>query len=213
MVKMLIAGASTSTRRARRAHGAHICKRLGDTAIVQLLEKAGAVEGNPAGADAEIHARRIRACGGGARLPLLQKTDETFMKKSACVSCHNNSLPAMTVSLARSTGIPVDETIAKKQAKVIGAYVDNWRDRVLQGIGIPGDNDTISYILLGLAAENIRRTLRLTRWRTSSAIADRRRASGCRSPTGRRSRSSIITATALTMRALKAYAPANERDA
>ena len=86
-------------------------------------------------------------------LPLLQKSDAIFLQKSACVSCHNNSLTAMTVSVARGSGIPVDETIAKKQTQAVGAYLDTWRDRVLQGIGIPGDNDTISYILLGLAAE------------------------------------------------------------
>jgi hypothetical protein len=37
--------------------------------------------------------------------------------------------------------------------KTIGTFLDVWRDRALQGVGIPGDADTVSYILLGLHAE------------------------------------------------------------
>ena len=37
-------------------------------------------------------------------IPLLQKTDVSFLKKSGCVSCHHNSLTAMTVSSARKKG-------------------------------------------------------------------------------------------------------------
>ena len=33
-------------------------------------------------------------------------------------------------------------------------YIDGWRERALRGIGIPVDSDTVSYILLGIAAEN-----------------------------------------------------------
>ena len=38
--------------------------------------------------------------------------------------------------------------------KKIAAYIETWRERALQGVGIPGDSDTVGYILLGLAAEN-----------------------------------------------------------
>ena len=115
-------------------------------------------------------------------LPLLQKSDVTFLQKSACVSCHNNSLTAMTVSVARGSGIPVDETIAKKQTQAVGAYLDTWRDRVLQGIGIPGDNDTTSYILLGLGGREVSGQRRPpTRWSAFCVISNHQTVSGCRS--------------------------------
>ena len=40
---------------------------------------------------------------------------EAFFKNRHCVSCHNNSLPQMTVALARQKGLTVNETQAKKE--------------------------------------------------------------------------------------------------
>ena len=214
MVKMLIAkGIDVNAKSAAGDTALTYARRQGNTPIVQLLEKAGAVEGNPMPAPAMklIPAASARAAVTRS-LPLLQKSDDLFLQKSGCVSCHHNTLTAMTVSLARGSGITVDEAIAKKQVKAIGVYVDTWRDRVLQGIGIPGDNDTISYILLGLAAERYPANVstdamaRFLRYQQSPAgfwlpLAHRPPLEG-----------SIITATALTMRALKEYAPAHERE-
>ena len=47
----------------------------------------------------------------------------------------------------------MNDTIARQQLTTIGNYIESWRERALQGIAIPGDSDTVSYILLGLAAE------------------------------------------------------------
>lgn len=215
LVKMLIdKGIDVNAKSAAGDTALTYAKRLGNTPIVQLLEKAGAVEGNPSPMPSVKYLSAASAKAAVARsLPLLQKSDEIFLQKSACVSCHNNSLTAMTVSLARTSGMPVDETVAKKQAKMIAAYLDNWRDRVLQGIGIPGDNDTISYILIGLAAEKYPANastdamVRFLRYQQSPA--------GFWMPLAHRPplEGSIITATALTMRAIKSYAPVTERAA
>jgi len=88
-------------------------------------------------------------------LPLIQKTDSVFLQKTGCVSCHNNTLAAVTVSTARKNGFEVSEQIAAQQKKIISSYVESWRDRLIQGMGIPGNSDTVSYILMGMAAENI----------------------------------------------------------
>ena len=72
-------------------------------------------------------------------LPVLQHSDVTFLQKAGCVSCHNNTLTAMAVARARSRGVPVDEQAAHGQKEAIGRFVASWRDRLLQGIGIPGD--------------------------------------------------------------------------
>jgi hypothetical protein len=60
----------------------------------------------------------------------------------------------VTVGAARKHGVRVDEEDARRSAKIIGNYIDSWRERALQAVGIPGDADTMSFILLGLAAEN-----------------------------------------------------------
>src|SRR5204863_8209303 len=86
-------------------------------------------------------------------LPLLQRTDVLFMQKAGCVSCHNNTYTAMTIATARQGGFAVDEQIARSQMKKIGAYIETWRERALQGVGIPGESKSISSILLGLAFE------------------------------------------------------------
>src|SRR5262249_18807114 len=85
-------------------------------------------------------------------LPLLGRADDGFLRQSGCVSCHNNSLFSMTIAAARKTGWPGMDAAADKQHKTIGPYIESWRDRALQGIGIPGGSDTVSYILVGLQA-------------------------------------------------------------
>jgi hypothetical protein len=142
-------------------------------------------------------------------LPLLQQNDVTFLKKAGCVSCHNNTLTAMTVATARQKALPVDEQIARQQLQTIATYLDGWRDRALQGIGIPGDADTVSYILLGMAAENYRPDPATD---AMAYLLERQQA-----PDGRWRilahrppiESSDIQVTAASMRALQVYAPAS----
>ena len=50
-------------------------------------------------------------------------------------------------------GIRVDEHIARAQLHRIAAYLEENRERALENVGIPGGIDTVSYILLGMAAE------------------------------------------------------------
>ena len=76
-----------------------------------------------------------------------------FIQRTGCVSCHHNSVVAMAVSTARAHGYAVNETIAKKQPGVVTAYLESWRERTIQNLGIAGGPDTISYLLFGLAAE------------------------------------------------------------
>jgi len=140
-------------------------------------------------------------------LPLLQHTDVVFLRKAGCVSCHSNSLTEMTLATARKNGFSVDEASAKSQLDTIRAYLETWRERNLQNIGIPGGVDTDSYILAGLAAANY------TPDPATDAIAiylKRRQTvdGGWRIITQRPPvESSDFEATAITMRALQVYAP------
>jgi ankyrin repeat protein len=129
-------------------------KRRGSNPVVDLLVSAGAKEGtastNPV--PTPKPAGSVRAALERS-IPLLQRTDTKFMQKASCVSCHHNTLTAMTVSIARKNGFSVDDQIARNQLKAIGAYIETWRERPLQGVGIGRESGTISYILMARSRE------------------------------------------------------------
>jgi ankyrin repeat protein len=186
-------------------------RRHGKTPVVDLLEKAGAID-VPVNTPVLKPVPAASPRGAVERvLPLLQQNDVTFFKKSGCVSCHNNTLTALSVSLARSHGVRVDEKIAASQVRAIGQYVESWRERALQGIGIPGDADTVSAILLGLSAEGYpadESTDAMARFLRRQQVPN-----GQWRPLAHRPpiESSNIQVTAASMRSLQLYAPRAEK--
>ena len=206
-------GADTNTRTEGGQTALDFALQRGQTPIVDLLVKAGARPGNaspvrvsppkPAGS---VRAALLRT------IPLLQRSDIGFLQKTGCVSCHHNTLTAMTIAAARSAGVPVDDQVARTQLASIASYIDVWRERALQSLGIPGDADTVSSILIGMAAENHRpdpATDALARYLTS-----RQSPAGQWRPTGHRPplESSAIQVTAASLRALQVYAPRARRN-
>jgi ankyrin repeat protein/mono/diheme cytochrome c family protein len=215
VVKALLAkNADVNARTARGETALGLAKRHGNTPVVELLVRAGAVDAAPASGPSAQPAPAASPRGAIERtLPLIQQNDVAFLKKAGCVSCHNNTLTAATVAAARAGGFRVDEAIARQQLETIGAYIETWRERALQGVAIPGDADTVSYILLGLAAEKYPATAAteamafvLKRQQTADG---RWRILASRPPI----ESSDIEVTALSMRALQVYAPAAGRAA
>lgn len=191
-----------------------LARQRGHTPIVDLLLKAGAKDtiapASPAPAAAPAASPRAAALRS---LPLLQRADVTFLRKTGCVSCHNNSLTAMTLALARPRKLPFDEAIAAEQIRRTAAYLDDWRERTLQGHGIPGDVDSVGYILMGLAAERhapdaaTDAMARFVRLQQSANGSWRQLAH--RPPI----ESSDIEVTVSAIRSLQVYAPAWERAA
>lgn len=152
---LLDRGADVNAKNAKGETALDIAKRRGSSPIVAMLIKAGAKESNtPAAPLPQPKPADSARVALQRSIPLLQRADAIFLQKAGCVSCHNNNLTAMSVALARKNGISFDEQTAQNQVKKIAAYLESWRERALQGSGIPGDADTVSYILLGLAAEN-----------------------------------------------------------
>src|SRR5205814_9814336 len=86
-----------------------------------------------------------------------------------------------------------------------------WRDRVLQGIGIPGDADTVSYILIGMAEEKYEPDAATDAMayflKRQQAPDGRWRILAHRPPI----ESSDIQVTAASLRALQVYAPKARR--
>ena len=208
VVKLLLAkGVDVNATATTGETALSLAKLRGETPIVDLLVKAGAHDVTAAAPMARpVPARSVRVALDRA-LPLLQRNDEVFLKKAGCVSCHNNTLTAVTVATARKKGLRIDSQIAQHQLTTIGNYIDAWRERALQGNGIPGDADTVSYILWGLAAEGFpadaatdAMAIFLMRQQTADGSW---RIFAHRPPI----ESSDIEVTALSMRAIQVYAP------
>jgi hypothetical protein len=128
--------------------------RNGQTPVVDLLLKAGAKPGEGPAPKFEASPAPSPRAAIERALPVLQKSDGTFLRKAGCVSCHNNTLAAEAVAAARLNGVQVDEDEARRQVTTIGKYINTWRERAIQAVGIPGDADTISAILVGLGASS-----------------------------------------------------------
>jgi squalene cyclase len=145
-------------------------------------------------------------------LPLLQDIDVAFIQRTGCVSCHHNSVVAMTVSTARAHGYRVNETIAKKQPEVVAEYLDSWRERTIQNLNIAGGVDTVSYLLFGLAAEKTPSNMATD---AQAILLLRRQQSDGRWPVQTLRppiESNDIEVTAVSARALQAYAPPTRRE-
>jgi Prenyltransferase and squalene oxidase repeat len=183
----------------------------GATPIVELLVKAGAKEGVMSMSKLAPAPAASPRAAIERTIPLLQKADTTFSQKAGCVSCHNNTLTAMSVAAARKQGASIDEQIAGTQLKTIGAFVDSWRERMNQGVGIPGESETVSYILLGMTAEGHRADAA-----TDAAVRflkGRQWPDGHWEPLAHRPplEASNFAVTAFSMRAMQLYTPAAQR--
>jgi hypothetical protein len=152
-------------------------------------------------------------------IPLLQHADATFAAKSGCISCHNNSLTAMTIGLARKRGIRIDEQTASSTVRANVQKLEQLRDRMHQGYMFPtGDNFSegiLAYMLLGLNAEHY--TPDINTDAAAMQILWRQNPNGQWAAPTADTRPPIclgnIGQTALSMRALQLYAPITDTTA
>ncbi len=212
VVKALIDRGSDVNARTPDGHTALAYARMhGTTPIVDLLLKSGArADDAPIEKVTAAPAASPRSAVERA-IPALQRADATFSQKAGCVSCHHNTLTAMSVAAARKLGIPVDQQVAAKQLKTISAFAGSWRERLHQGVGIPGDSETVSYILLGMAAEGYRAdavTDAMTRFLKMKQWPD-----GHWEPLAHRPplEAGNFAVTAFSARAMQLYAPVPQR--
>lgn len=164
VVKLLVARGANVNARSTHANSGDsglsildMAKQHGETPVVDFLIASGA---KPSGIEPPLQRFRtsndLRSAVQDS-LPLLQKADAQFAKNSGCVSCHNNSLTAMTMGMARQKSLTVDETMAKAAVKMNVDMLTRTRDVLHQGFLVPvGDNfseNVESYVLIGLHAE------------------------------------------------------------
>ena len=153
---LLERGADVNARSPRGETALSLARRAGQTATVDLLLEAGAREVGEPGLVAPARPQPAGSIAEALRrtVPLLQRADEAFRRKSGCVSCHHDTLTPLALAGARRIGVAVDEPLAGQQIAGVAAYLDGWRERVLQGKAIPGRSDSIGQMLLALAVAN-----------------------------------------------------------
>ena len=116
--------------------------RRGNVSLVERLKAGGASDANA-----------IRQSVENA-IAVLQKSGPQFVKVSGCVSCHHQSLPQMAYAAARERGFRVDAAVSEQQVEAVVAMIKTFREPVEKGtVNLPNPGISVSYTLLGLAAE------------------------------------------------------------
>ena len=153
MVEWLLSkGVDPNAKNDRGDTAYQLAARVGTTSTLDLLVKAGAKEvreewPRPAGGAPSVEAAVKKS------VPLIEMSGEPGWKSRTCVSCHSNSLPAMTVGLARKKGFAVNEEQAKKELGfAIATDEPVLEPNRLGSSPIGGGSDTLGYTLMGMAA-------------------------------------------------------------
>ena len=147
-------------------------------------------------------------------LPPLQHSAATFVEKRACFSCHHNALPVLMLNMARERGVAIDGAVLKAVEQKTFRSGGTLDDVVqAKNLNDPTPNDSLLLMAqeaAGAPADEASqvRTRRLASWQREDGHWI---TSDFRPPHS----SSVFTATATAIRALRAYMPpqfADERD-
>jgi ankyrin repeat protein len=139
---------------------------------------------------------------------MLQRSADEFVKHQACVSCHHNILPILTLHLARDRGVGIDQAVldaVEKKTFVDLRNADAF-DKAVQASTLNDPTPNDSYLLMAAGAAGIAPDLttkvyarRLAAWQRDGHWIT----SDFRPPHS----SSEFTATATAIRAMRLYMP------
>ena len=187
----------------------------GDTPVVQVLRSAGAPAGTPPAAPpAAVATPRSPGDAIALAAARLQPIGPTFNQRFRCISCHNQSLPAVAVKLASDRGIVVDRTLAAHPTSATLAMWTQGREQLLLGDinAVPGFVANVPYGLFGLAEEGIDASPVIDTVIVGLAASQNRDGSwfigDMRPPIGDLS---ALSFTALAVRGLDRYSPPGRR--
>lgn len=83
-------------------------------------------------------------------LPLIRKGGDGHMANRSCFACHNQAVPLLAMTTARSRGFALDTSVIPKHARFIARFLDTNRDNYRKGRGQGGQVDTAGYALWAL---------------------------------------------------------------
>jgi hypothetical protein len=145
-------------------------------------------------------------------LPLIQKGAAGHMANRTCFACHNQGVPILAMTTARSRGFKIDDEEVHKHLKFIAGFLDKNRANYQQGKGQGGQADTAGYALW---------TLDLGGWKanpTTDAVAEffllYNKDADHWKPVSNRppSEASHFTSTYLGLRALQTFGTAEQKE-
>jgi hypothetical protein len=85
-------------------------------------------------------------------LPLLEAGAKGSMtERKQCFTCHNQGLPIMALTTARTRGLEIDDEHLQTQLRFIAAFLAKNKENYLNGKGQGGQVDTAGYALWTLA--------------------------------------------------------------
>jgi ankyrin repeat protein len=205
-VKLLIEhGANVNAKNSDGWTPLYLAKLHGETPVVEALVKAGAkFTADPAPVLTPVTSNNPRAAVERA-LPLVQRADIEFTKKSGCTSCHNEGLTGIALGAAHKAGFHIDGKMAADEATAIMKFWSEWKERLLQG-NAPGG---APYTLVGLEGMGYKpdfTTDAIAREIRMKQFSDGHWGYGCggsRAPLC----GAEISNTALAIRALQLYTP------
>ena len=185
----------------------------GETPVVRQLREAGAKAlAPPPPVPPAVATPRSARVAIEKALTQLQPASPGFTNGTKCVSCHNQSLPAIAVKLAADRGVPVDRALARHPTEATLAFLESSRETYLLGNAGAGLVAGMPYVLAALAEEGVAPNPITDAAALCLANAQRRDGSwnlpvghaggGIRPPFG-----STISLTALVIRGLSVYAP------
>lgn len=112
--------------------------------LIVLLLATSANADEPAVAPDELRSAIEKA------LPLLEKGAVGHREHRECFSCHNQGVPIVALTTARSRGFKINEEELARQLTFVTDFLKTNREKFLQGKGTGGQVDTAGYALLAL---------------------------------------------------------------
>jgi hypothetical protein len=80
-------------------------------------------------------------------LPLIRKAGAGHMEQRTCFACHNQAVPVLALTTARSRGFPVADEELQKHASFIADFLGKNKANYQKGEGQGGQVDTAGYAL------------------------------------------------------------------
>lgn len=145
-------------------------------------------------------------------MAVIQSSPPVFFKKAGCVSCHHQSLPAMTVGFARERGFAVDETKARALNETVATMMLARRENMLQAITDGGGQHSVAYSLAAMAAQDLPADEVTDTMAIHLAAGQMEDGSWSTAPDRPPVQYSDYTTTALSIWGLSKYAPEGRRE-